>query len=470
MEAAAAAAATVAKKRKPDGEDGHGDGDEGLDLISRLPDEVLGTIISFLPTKDGARTQAVSRRWRPLWRAAPLNLGVDYDLSGQERKRIAVASKILSRHPGPARRFAFPHIRLRDRFAKIDGWLRSRALTGLREIEFSYDVEMQPVYPPLPPSALRFAPTLCVAKIAFCSFPSEVEPSLNFPCLKQLTLCSVTILEDTLHSVLSGCPVLESLWLGGIIGTPRLRISSPTLRSFGFNATCYCSKQDDIRVQELVIEDAPCLERLPLFYPYDGPATIRVIRAPKLEILGALSAGIRKLELETTVFLDMVASRLTTMMRTVKVLALESAGPNLDSVIDFLKCFPCLEKLYITSHLQMDRKNPWSYSAQDPIECLELHLKKVVIKEYCGMRPDVAFAKYFVLNAKVLKTMQFSGRNNCSDKWVANQHRRLQLDNRASRSSRFVFGNGCDCVPLEAFSKTDPFEWRNPRMFGMATR
>ena len=43
----------------------------------------------------------------------------------------------------------------------------------------------------------------------------------------------------------------------------------------------------------------------------------------------------------------MIALSLGTSMETVKVLALESVGPNLDSVVDFLKCFPCVEKLYL---------------------------------------------------------------------------------------------------------------------------
>ena len=43
----------------------------------------------------------------------------------------------------------------------------------------------------------------------------------------------------------------------------------------------------------------------------------------------------------------MIPTSLTPKLRTVKVLALESIGPNLEQVVTFLRCFPCVEKLYI---------------------------------------------------------------------------------------------------------------------------
>ncbi|EMS55957.1 hypothetical protein TRIUR3_22558 [Triticum urartu] len=428
-------------ERAGDQESPPGSGSVGLDLIGALPDAVLCTIISLLPTKDGARTQAVARRWRPLWRSAPLNLVADRDLSGNKRKRVAYA------------------------------------LTDLQELHLDYDGEEYMIFP-LPLSALRFAPTLGVASFSCCSFPdlstqflnfphlkqlsmymvtiSDLSaPSLHFPLLKQLTMRGVTISGEALHSMLSRCLSLESLLLDFNIGIARICISSPTLRSISFPGTFF--------FKELVIEDTPCLERLLPPTPDHCMGTVRVIRAPKLQGFGLVSKGISKLHIGTTVFQEMIAISVTTTMRTVKVLVIESVGPNLDAVIGFLKCFPCLERLYVISRQCNEMKNVLKYDPLDP-ECLELHLKRVALENYFGNMADVDFAKFFVLNAKVLEQMNFAVPTyHRNDKWRSDQHKLLQVDNRASSDARFEFTsgygyNGIDDKHTHDLSMADPFE------------
>ncbi|XP_020151691.1 F-box/LRR-repeat protein At1g06630-like [Aegilops tauschii subsp. strangulata] len=421
-------------EQEPPPESGRAGDGVGLDFINALPDDLLCTIISLLPTKDSARTQVLARRWRPLWRSAPLNLVADYSLSLQERKRVVYISKILADHPGPALRLSLPclHERYRD---KIDGWLRSQALTDLQELCFGYGprgippshLPMTPT-PSIPQSALRFAPTLRVARISYCYFPKLPAKSLNFPLLKQLSMYKVTISGHALHSLLSGCFSLESLLLKDNVGVGRLSISSPTLRSIGFSG-CH----------ELIIEDASCLERLLPLSPDYGPSTVQIIRAPKLQMTVLLSNGTSKLHIGTAGFQEMPAINVTTIMQTVKFLVIDSVGPDPNAVIGFLKCCPCLERLYIISHLRKGMKNVRKYDTLDPIECLTLHLKSVVLQNYWGNKPDVDFAKFFILNAMVLEQMIFRTLNSCNDKWMSDQHRRLQIDNRASLDARFEF-------------------------------
>ncbi|XP_073355612.1 FBD-associated F-box protein At4g13985-like [Aegilops tauschii subsp. strangulata] len=322
------------------------------DLTSDLPDDLLGTIVSLLPTEDGARMQALSRRWRPIWRSAPLNLDDDVP-----EKTI---SDILSAHLGPVHRISICIKSLRYRYhghtrlaildeagdARVDGWFSSRVLAHLEELRIDYshgrngnDVSM------LPPSVFRRAPTLQVATFGRCCLPVPPNLAVDFPLLRQLTLYRVTLTEEALSAVLSGCPALESLLLAENVGSVSLRVNSPALKSISFCAPYYSHL---VKVQELVIEDAPSLERLLPLNPKYGPATIRVVHAPKLEILGGLSKGISQLHLGTSVFQKMVAVSLTTIMNTVKILSLVLVGPDLDAVLDYLECFPCLERIYIT--------------------------------------------------------------------------------------------------------------------------
>lgn len=117
-------------------------------------------------------------------------------------------------------------------------------------------------------------------------------------------------------------------------------------------------------------------------------------------------------------------------------MVLESIGPDLDAVVRFLRRFPCVEKLYIQSFL---RKIPQSGTHNDPIDCLDLHLREIVINGYQGKRREVNFANFFILHARVLKVMKFGVPGNRDEKWMANQREQLQLDDRASTDEQFYF-------------------------------
>uniref|UniRef100_M8C6M7 Uncharacterized protein n=1 Tax=Aegilops tauschii TaxID=37682 RepID=M8C6M7_AEGTA len=395
---------------------------------------------------EGCRTQVLSGRWHHIWCSAPLNL------DGIPEKTV---STILSTHHGPVRRISVSIDPLPYHYdgrtgrkildddacdARVDGWFRSRGIAYLEELWLVYkhhssgnDV--------IPPSVFRHAPALHVATFSSCRLPPNLV--VDFPLLQQLTLCKVILTEEALNAVLSGCPALESLLLDSNVGSAIIRINSPALRSIGFSAP-WDNRVDSypgiVRVQELVIEDTPCLERLLPLNPHNGPAAIRVIRAPKLQILGILHKTISQLHLGTTVFQKMIAVSLTTTMCTVKLLALDCSGLDFHAVLDFLKCFPCLEILYIlldqrkfiqelgeselctSENIQTVRK----YSSLDnPIECLEHHLKKLVLKVYHGKGSELHFARFFILNAKVLEIMEFGLVDNLDKEWMTNHCREL---------------------------------------------
>ncbi|TVU39622.1 hypothetical protein EJB05_13049 [Eragrostis curvula] len=403
-----------------------GDTREGRpDLISRLPDEILESIITLLPTNDGGRTQILSRRWRPLWPLAPLNLEARM-VSGHEIKQAAYTDGVLRGHKGVVRRLSmllgvsYPSTILSPRFDKLqefEMYSRGSLLT-------------------LPLSLFRFSPTLRV--LCICSeyfvleLPASLESTPQFPNLKQLIFMLVSISEKSLNGLLSRCPVLESLVLDGNTGCRRLRVSSLSLRSLGVSNG---ERGREGKLEELIVVGAPLLERLIPRIPTCG-LVIRVIQAPKLRTLGYLYDDIPTFELGTILLEKMVPVSLSTMTRSVKILALLTS-PNLHLVTGLLKCFPCVEKLYIVSYTRMTIKNEQDYS---PFECLDEHLKFLQITNYEEKSSDINFIKFFVLNARVLESMKFVVRDGkCDAKWIASQHKKLQVNDRASRAARFYF-------------------------------
>jgi hypothetical protein len=214
---------------------------DGADRISSLPDALLGEIVSLLPTKEGARTQVLASRWRHVWRPAAVNLDFA-DFTVVWDVRAAIASRILSSHPGPGCRFRIKmfYLHSADRavqVAAVDAWLRSHTLDSLRELEF-VDYEQPP-----PASIFRSSPTLSFLSIEGCPLHDATAQGLHFPQLKQLGLVNISISERSLHSFIHRSS-----------GFRCLRINAISLRSIGASRNVSGMTTDETQLEELVID------------------------------------------------------------------------------------------------------------------------------------------------------------------------------------------------------------------------
>ncbi|KAM3300442.1 hypothetical protein ACQJBY_041450 [Aegilops geniculata] len=467
-----AAAAAAAEGRGPEATadpplDAAEEGGAG-DRISGLPDGVLGDIVSLLPTRDGARTQILSSRWRHLWRSAPLNLD-HQGLGDNELQLDAVVSRILATHPGPGRRFCAPVYHLHG--DEADAWLRSPALDNLHELElcsFKYSFPYPPgILQPAPPPAavFRFSDTLGVATIRQCHIPDNMAQALFFPKLKKLGLENVTISESSLHAMIDGCPALECLLICRSSGFRCVRINSISLRGIGVGG--YWEK---LGIKEVIIENAPCLEKLLLFGSAES-SHLSVISAPKLETLGCLSSySSTTPTLYSTVIQGLSADSLTKTVCTVKILSVRMSALSLDVVIDLMRCFPCLERLYIES-IQPGKKNLWRRKHRNLIRSLDIRLKTIDWRYYVGTKSDVDFATFFLLNARELELMTLQVYpSDIKEEFLTQQREKLQLDKNASEGVRLHFiPNG----PHRSFTDfrvhdldlADPFERSYPYQF-----
>jgi hypothetical protein len=85
---------------------------------------------------------------------------------------------------------------------------------------------------------------------------------------------------------------------------------------------------------------------------------------------------------------------------------------------------------------------PRQYDPLDPVKCFQSHFKILVLKNYEGGDKDVDLAKFFILNAKVLKAIKFLVKGKVDLTWVVDQHRLLEVETRASRDAQFEFRSG----------------------------
>ncbi|KQJ89335.1 hypothetical protein BRADI_4g24953v3 [Brachypodium distachyon] len=396
-----------------------------VDRISTLPDSFLRRVVSLLPIEDGARTAALSRRWRGVWRAAPLVLA-DSDLlpaaaatagrpcrtmlevSPAESMAVADAvTRILAAHQGPIR---YAHIVSCYIKQLIPGllarWLHLLAINGVREL-FLVN-RPWPLNMILPVGFFGIA-TLTRLYLGAFAFPdtAALPPTVQFPHLEELGLLCVYIQNRDMEFVLARTPVLKTLCIQMNILMTRLRIVSRSLR---------CLHIIGGTELDVLMEDAPMLERVIMWSTLvrngSQRKVIKIGCAPALTVLGYLEPALHVLEIGNTLIKDGTRASRSTMVPSVNILALRvyfGVHNNATMLSSFLRCFPNVKRL----HLESDHKtveptcklsvNFWQEGGA--IECVQSHMEVMIFYGFQGAPNELSFLQYILESARMLKNL-----------------------------------------------------------------
>lgn len=438
----------AAKRRRAESGAGGGGGDaadqDRSDRIGELPDAILLCILSYLPLRDAARSTTLSSRWRRLFDQYLLDFNACQPFPPEGGRGCdwfirAVDSILASRRHIRIRSFRFVMYGqgFINRMGVVSGWFPVLAGCGVREV----DVDMlYTVWRPTLPASLLQLASLETLRVCFCDLPKEAEmAALRLPTLKTLRLSNVRTSQDALQAMLAHCPSLECAKLKNITGVKQIRLRSKSLvRLYG----------DLGDLSELVVEDAPSLEELVGIHLPSGRATVKIVSAPKLQVLGYLGKNVGPLVLRDTVF-DGGILQSTTLMCSVKTLAIQvpfSEKGHTIFVAQLLKCFPCLEELHVEADSRSisQRVTPESWDTITSIRCIEHSLNKLVFEDFGGEMCQWSFLTFMLEMAKTLKVVELyclKGED-CASRLI----KILSSINRVCHDMEFLFFTSCEPV------------------------
>ncbi|AEE83548.1 FBD, F-box/LRR protein [Arabidopsis thaliana] len=185
-----------------------------MDKISRLPDDLLVKVLLFLPTKIAVSTSILSKRWEFLWMWLPKLEYHNTNYSASEEQRLRSFINLnLQLHRAPI----IESLRLKFSLGRsikpqnIKQWIIIAVFRCVRELS----INLFPLYcienPAKLPSSLYISKSLVILKLKD-QILVDVPRMAYLPSLKYLLLKRVTYKDsNSLHQLLSSCPVLKNL-------------------------------------------------------------------------------------------------------------------------------------------------------------------------------------------------------------------------------------------------------------------
>ncbi|EEE57023.1 hypothetical protein OsJ_06799 [Oryza sativa Japonica Group] len=425
---------------------------DGVDRISRLPDELLRDVVSRLPARDGARTAALSTRWRGVWHSVPLAL-VEAHLAPHETGGGGVVPPVPALARGP---------------------LRPKGVQDLVFVNRPWPLDLRL------PAALFACSSLTRLHVGVWRFPDTraVPRGAAFPHLREMVLSCVVMEDRDLAFLLDRSPALEKLAIITCQDGARVRLTSRSLRILQVCLTV---------VNYVDVVDAPRLERLMLWMTSKHrsclSSMVKIRNAPKLRSLGFMEPGMHELEIGSTIIQAGMKLSPSTVVPSVKILALEvkfTVRYEARMLPSFLKCFPNVETLHIHSAVEDEptgksKLNLKFWQDAGPIECVQHHIKKVIMREFRGTKSELTFLKFVAERARKLERMVVVVTNGCFCSSGCQGDTQAQMETLmasakwASEGSKLVaFENPHSQVgtPAWSFQFAFNFDWSDPFDYG----
>ncbi|XWS69553.1 hypothetical protein CRYUN_Cryun04dG0188700 [Craigia yunnanensis] len=381
------------------------------DLISDLPQSIIESILTRLPIRDAVRTSILSSKWRYKW-ATLTQLVFDEkcvilsnDQCEVEDSLVKFITRVLFLHQGPIHKFQLTTTHWQC-CPDIDQWLLFLSRNDIKELV----LELGEGEWFRAPSCLFNCKKLTRLELFRCEF--DIPPSFKgFLCLKSLNLHQVLLSPEAIESLISSCPLLESLALS-YFDSLALTIRAPNLK--------YLCLEGEFK--DIYLENTPLLVAMSVsMYMTDDIA--EHFEQSSSYNFNRFLGGVPRLErlighIYFTKYLSIGddLGRLPITYNHLKVVELYQVSfEDMKEILIVLRLItnsPNLKELQISGSSNtlaaIDAPDLDFWEEECPSDCTFKQLKVVKMTDMSGVPHEMEFIKFLLANSPALETMSIS--------------------------------------------------------------